>query len=68
MLQTKALEGIKTHILRSLIIFSKNRAVYEIMWGKFCRAGQATDGNMAHAYCVLDTEGYKHKLTISNNY
>ena len=22
---------------------------------KYCRAGQATDGNMAHAYCMLDT-------------
>jgi len=22
---------------------------------KYCRAGQATDNNMAHAYCVLYT-------------
>jgi hypothetical protein len=22
---------------------------------KYCRAGQATDGSMAHAHCVLDT-------------
>jgi hypothetical protein len=22
---------------------------------KYCRAGQATDENMAHAHCVLDT-------------
>jgi hypothetical protein len=22
--------------------------------------GRATDDNMAHAHCVLDTEGYKH--------
>jgi len=21
---------------------------------KYCRAGQATDDNMAHAYCMLD--------------
>jgi hypothetical protein len=22
---------------------------------KYCRAGQTTDGNMAHAHCMLDT-------------
>jgi len=22
---------------------------------KYCRAGQATDDNMAHAHCMLDT-------------
>jgi hypothetical protein len=26
---------------------------------KYCRAGQATDDNMAHAHCMLDTQGYK---------
>jgi len=23
--------------------------------GKYCRAGQATDGSMAYAHCMLDT-------------
>jgi hypothetical protein len=27
---------------------------------KYCRAGQATDGNMVHAHCMLDTWGYKY--------
>ena len=27
---------------------------------KYCRVGQATDNNMAHAHCMLDTEGYRH--------
>ena len=27
---------------------------------KYCRHGQATDGNMAHAHCMLDTSGYKN--------
>jgi hypothetical protein len=27
---------------------------------KYCRAGQATDDNMAHSRCMLDTQGYKH--------
>ena len=35
---------------------------------KFCRAGQATDGNMLHAYCILDTYGCKHILRMSNIY
>ena len=34
---------------------SENRAVYEIMWKKYCRAGQATDDNMAHTLFMLDT-------------
>ena len=31
-------------------------------------AGQATDDNMAHARCKLDTYGYKHTLRIHNTY
>ena len=27
---------------------------------KYCRAGQATDDNMAHARCMLGSYGYKH--------
>jgi hypothetical protein len=34
--------------------FFENRAVYEIV-EKYCRAGLATDDNMAHAHCILDT-------------
>ena len=35
-----------------------NRAVYEIMWGKYGRARQATEQyNMAHAHCMPDKEG-----------
>jgi hypothetical protein len=26
---------------------------------KYCRAGQATDDNMAHAHCMLGIPGYK---------
>jgi hypothetical protein len=35
---------------------------------KYCRAGQATDDNMAHAHCVLNTEDYKHTIRIYNTY
>jgi hypothetical protein len=32
----------------------KNRVVYEITWKKIV-AGQATDDNIGHAHCMLDT-------------
>jgi hypothetical protein len=35
---------------------------------KYCRARQATDDNMAHAYCMLDNYGYRHTLRICNTY
>ena len=36
--------------------------------GKYCTSGQATDDNLAHAHCMLDTKGYKHTLKICNTY
>ena len=36
--------------------FFRKLEVYEIKWEKYCRAGRATDGNMAHAHCMLDTQ------------
>jgi len=30
--------------------------------------GQATDDNMAHAHCTLDTKGYKNTLTVRKTY
>jgi hypothetical protein len=35
---------------------------------KRCRGEQSTDGNMVHGHCMLDAEGYKHTLRISNTY
>ena len=43
-------------------IYPENRAFYETMW-KYCRVGQATDGNMVHALCVLHNYGYRHTHT-----
>ena len=54
MFQTKVVEKIKTYILCSVTFF-ENRAVYKKMCKKVCRAGQATDDNMTHAHCMLDT-------------
>jgi hypothetical protein len=44
----------QTRILGSTTFFVENRAVYEIMWKKHCRARQATDDNTAQALCMLD--------------
>jgi len=35
---------------------------------KYCRAGQATDDNTAHAHCMMETWGCKHTLRICNTY
>jgi hypothetical protein len=35
---------------------------------KYCRTGQATDDNMAHAHCKLDAQVYKHTLRICNTH
>jgi hypothetical protein len=53
MFQTKVVEKIKTHILCSVFFF-EYRAVCEIMWKKYSKAGEVTDDNMAHAHRVLD--------------
>ena len=33
---------------------------------KYCRIGQVTNDNMAHAHSVLDNEGYRHKSRVCN--
>jgi len=38
------------------------------MWKNMVKRGQATDDNMAHAYCMLDIQGYKHTITICNKH
>ena len=45
-------ENQNTHFVFSNIFFSENRAVYKIMWQKYCRTLQATDDNMAHVRCM----------------
>jgi len=54
MFRTNIVEKIKTHILCSVFLFRKSCRLWENV-GKYCRAGQATDDNMAHAHFTLDT-------------
>jgi hypothetical protein len=54
MFQAKIVAKIKTHILCSVPFFRKScRFLDNVV--KYCRAGQATDENMAHALCMLGT-------------
>jgi len=56
MFQTKLVENIKTPVSYSIFFFPARKSYCS--YGnveKYCRVGQATDDNMAHAHCVLDT-------------
>ena len=35
---------------------------------KYCRAGQATDGDTAHAHCTFEPSVYEYGLTICNTH
>jgi hypothetical protein len=65
MFRTKFVDKIKTHTLCPVTFFPpENLGVYEKTREKYCRAGQATDSNMAHAHCMLDTKGYKRTRSV----
>jgi hypothetical protein len=54
MFQTKVVAKIKTHILCSVTFFRKSCSLWDNV-EKYGTAGQATDGNMAHVHCMMDT-------------
>ena len=54
MFQTNVLEEMKIHILCSITLFRKSCRLWDNV-KSLCRMGQATEGNMAHAHCMLDT-------------
>ena len=64
MFQTKV-EKVWTDILFSSTFF-ENRGFLDNV-EKCSGAGQTKDGTMAHAHCMLDTQGYK-QLGICNTY
>jgi len=54
--EKKIVEEIKTCILCSIYIYFFRKSCR--LWDnveKYCTAGQATDDNMEHAHCKLDT-------------
>ena len=64
----KAVEKIKTHILCSIFFFFFFRESGHLWINveKYCRAGHATDNNMAHALFTLGAKGYRHTLRVCN--
>ena len=54
MFQEKIVDKIETQVLCSIIFFRKSCRLRDNM-EKYCRARQATDDNMVHAHCTLDT-------------
>ena len=69
MFQARVVDKIRTYIVCVCWVTRLLRSC--LLWGnveKYCRAGQATDDNMAHAHCMLDTLGYKHTLRLYNTY
>jgi uncharacterized Fe-S cluster-containing MiaB family protein len=57
MFETTFVEKIKAYILFSIIFFSENRAVYDIMWKNMVGARQVTGNNMTYALCMPDNYG-----------
>jgi hypothetical protein len=53
MFETNVVEEFKTHISCSKPFFENYAALDNVE--RYNRAGQATDENMAHADCMLDT-------------
>ena len=59
MFQTKVVEKIKAHILFPVTFLRKSCRLCENV-EKYCRAGRATNDSIAHAHCMLDTQGYEY--------
>ena len=58
MFLTNVVEKIETNILCSKTIFRKSYILWDNV-EKYCRAGNAADGIMAHAHCMLHNIGFK---------
>jgi len=60
-------ENQNTHFVFSNFFSQKPYRLGDFV-GKCDRAGHATDGNMAHAHCMLDNRHYKRTLRICNTH
>jgi hypothetical protein len=69
MFQTKVVDKIKTQISfsKKFIFLSDGFVVYEIMWKKYCRAGQATDDIKIGRKCFV-ISNVTDTLRICNTY
>jgi hypothetical protein len=64
----KVAERIKRHDSCSRVFLSRKSHRSWDNVGRSDTAGQSTDDNMGHARCMLDTQVYKHTLTIFSTY
>ena len=64
MFYRQAVEKIKIHALFSIKFFRKSCCLWDNI-EKCCGAREATNDNMAHARCMLDTQGYTRTCTHS---
>jgi len=60
-------ENQNTHFVFNNYFFFKSYPLCDNV-ETYCSSGQATDGNMTHAHCMLCTSVYRHTLTICNIY
>jgi len=67
MFQTKVVEKIKTYFVFSNYFLRKSYRLWDNV-ENYCRAGQATDGNMAHAHCMLYTYCYSYTQTHTHTH
>jgi hypothetical protein len=66
MIQTKVVEGIKTHTLCSVFFFLKILPLWDNV-EKYCRAGQATDDNITrcmHSACRISKATNTHSQQV----
>jgi len=59
-------ENKNSHFVFKYLFFFRKSCLLGDNVEKYCTAGQATNDNMAHAHCMLDTWSYKHALRICN--
>jgi hypothetical protein len=57
----------KTQTLFSTTFFRKSCRLWDNV-KEYCTAEHATDGNMVHTHCMVDTWGYNHTYRIRNTY
>jgi len=68
MFQTKVLGKFKTHFTFNNFFPPRKSCRLWDNVEKCCRSGQVTGDNMAHAHCMLNNQGYRHKLRMCNTY
>ena len=68
MFQKRVVEEINIHILYSITPAPLKIEPFMRYVEKYCRVGQATDDNAAHAPCMMGIEDYRYILRIRNIY